>query len=104
MGKESRSFRMEIDTKEIIWKESQMAMGNIIGLMVLTTKEILNKELEMEEEFTTNQMVTDILANTLMIANKEKEPSIILTKALLMGHLLLIKKTDKDVLSLTREL
>lgn len=54
MGKESRSFRMEIDTKEIIWKESQMAMGNIIGLMVLTTKEISNKELEMEEEFTTN--------------------------------------------------
>ena len=81
-----------------------MAMGNIIGLMVLTTKEISNKELEMEEEFTTNWMGTDILANTLMIANKEKEPSIILTKVLSMGHLLLIKKMDKDVLSLTREL
>lgn len=50
MGKEFNILGMEISIKENILMGYQMVMDNILGLINPITKEILNKELDLEQE------------------------------------------------------
>ena len=71
MDKEPRSSQMVISIKDSMWKVNPTAMANIIGRMAVTSKEISNKDWEMDTVCgkKVQEQVINMKENTLEIRN-----------------------------------